>query len=269
MISIKSSRTILQCLLAGGALCVAFSLPAAAQVKSTETVEHGAAAKQVKFERGEIVYVSGNDVVVKMEDGSLRNFFNIPESTTISVAGQQLNVHQLKPGMKVERQTITTSTPRMITKVETVTGKVWHVTPPNSVTLTLEDGTNQTFKIPKGQKFTINGEATDAFGLKKGMVVSAQRVTETPETVITQEVRRSGTMPPPPPAPTPDVPILIASAPPAPAPVVEAKAEPAPSRLPKTASELPLIGLLGALFCGISLMIIAIRKLAAGIHLAE
>jgi hypothetical protein len=269
MISIKSSRTILQCLLAGGALCVAFSLPAAAQVKSTETVEHGVAAKEVKIERGEIVYVSGNDVVVKMEDGSLRNFFNVPESTTISVAGKQLNVHQLKPGMKVERQTITTSTPRTITKVETVTGKVWHVTPPNSVTLSLEDGTNQTFKIPKGQKFTINGEETDAFGLKKGMVVSAQRVTETPETVVTQEVRRSGTMPPPPPAPTPDVPILIVTAPPAPASVVEAKAEPAPTKLPKTASELPLIGLLGALFCGISLMIIAIRKLAAGFHLAE
>ena len=269
MISIKSSRTILQCLLAGGALCVAFSLPAAAQVKSTETVEHGTAVKQVKIERGEIVYVSGNDVVVKMEDGSLRNFFNVPDSTTITVAGKQLNVHQIKPGMMVEKQTITATTPRVITKVETVTGKVWHVSPPNSVTLTLEDGTNQTFKIPRGQKFTINGEETDAFGLKKGMVVSAQRVTETPETVVTEEVRRSGTMPPPPPAPKQDVPILIATAPPAPASVEEAKAEPAPSRLPKTASELPLIGLLGALFCGISLMITAIRKLATGFHLAE
>jgi hypothetical protein len=269
MISIKSSRTILQCLLAGGALCVAFSLPAAAQVKSTETVEHGTAAKEVKVERGEIVYVSGNDVVVKMEDGSLRNFFNVPDSTTITVAGKQLNVHQIKPGMMVEKQTITATTPRVITKVETVTGKVWHVTPPNSVTLTLEDGTNQTFKIPRGQKFTINGEETDAFGLKKGMVVSAQRVTETPETVVTQEVRRSGTMPPPPPAPKADVPLLIVAAPPAPAPVEEAKAEPTPSTLPKTASELPLIGLLGALFCGISLMITAIRKLATGFHLAE
>jgi hypothetical protein len=268
MISIRSSKSILQCLLAGGALCFAFSLPAAAQVKSTETVEHGSAAKQVKVERGEIVYVSGNDLVVKMEDGSLRNFFNVPDSATITVEGKQLNVHQIKPGMKVEKQTITATTPRVITKVETVTGKVWHVSPPNSVTLTLEDGTNQTFKIPKGQKFTINGEETDAFGLKKGMVVSAQRVTETPETVVTQEVRRSGTMPPPP-APKPDVPILIAAAPPAPASVEEAKAEPAPSRLPKTASELPLIGLLGALLCGISLMIIAIRKLAAGFHLAE
>lgn len=261
MISIGSSKAILRCLLAGGVLCVA-SLPMTAQVKSTETVEHGAATKEVKIERGEIVYVSGNDVVVKMEDGSLRDFFNVPDSTTITVDGRQLNVHQLKAGMKVERQTIVTTTPRMITRVETVTGKVWHVAPPNSVVLTLEDGTNQSFKIPNGQKFTINGSETDAFGLKKGMVVSAQRVTEIPETVVTHEVKRTGKMPPPPPPPQQDLPVLIVVAPTA-APVETASAEPAPTTLPKTASELPLLGLLGMALCGISLTSIVARKLIA------
>ncbi|HET7106973.1 MAG TPA: hypothetical protein VFI38_09195 [Candidatus Acidoferrum sp.] len=266
MISIGSSKTILQCLLAGGALCIAFSLPSAAQVKSTETAEHGAPVKQVNVERGEVVYVSGNDVVIKMEDGSLRNFFNVPDSTTITVDGKQLNVHQLKPGMKVERQTITTTTPRIITKVETVTGKVWQVSPPSSVILTLEDGSNQAFKIPQGQKFMIDGEEKDAFGLKKGMNISAQRITEVPETVVTQEVRRTGTMPPPPAAPKQDVPVLIVSAPAA-APVQTAAAqpapaEPAPTKLPKTASLLPLLGLLGMLFCGLSFVSMTIRKIA-------
>jgi len=256
-----TSRTIMRGLLVGGAFCVSFSLPAAGQVKSTETVEHGTSAHEVTIERGEIVYVSGNDVVVKMEDGSMRDFFNVSDSVTVNVDGRHLNVHQLKPGMKVERQTITTTTPRIITKVETVTGKVWHVTPPNSVTLTLEDNTNQTFKIPKNQKFTINGQETDAFGLRKGMVVSAQRVTETPETVVTQHVNRTGTMPP---APKQDVPVLIVMVAPTPAPAAEeAKAEPAPEKLPKTASTLPLVGALGALFCGLALTIMAIRKFAA------
>jgi hypothetical protein len=127
--------------------------------------------------------------------------------------------------------------------------------------LTLEDGTNQSFKIPTGQKFTIDGQETDAFGLKKGMVVSAQRVTEVPETVITQQVKRTGTMPPPPPAPKQEVPILIVMAAPTPAQV--AKAEPAPKELPKTASILPLVGALGALFCGLALTIMAIRKFTA------
>ena len=260
MISIGSSKTVLQCLLAGGALCVAFSLPAAAQVKSTETVEHGSPIKQINIERGEVMYVSGNDVVIKMEDGSLRDFFNVPDSTTITVDGRQLNVHQLKPGMKVERQTITTSTPRTITKVETVTGKVWHVAPPSSVILTLEDGTNQAFKIPKGQKFTVDGQETDAFALKKGMKVSAQRITEVPETVVTQEVRRTGTMPPPPAPPKQDIPVLIVRVP-AQAPIQTAAAEPAPTKLPKTASLLPLIGLLGMLFCGLFLASMVIRKI--------
>src|SRR5262249_37265404 len=147
---------------------------------------------------------------------------------------------------------------------ETVTGKVFHVAPPNSVILTLEDGTNQSFKIPKDQKFTINGQQTDAFGLKKGMVVSAQRVTEVPETVVTQQVKRTGTMPPPPPAQKQDGPVLIVRPAPNPAPPAEeAKAEPAPKKLPKTASELPLVGALGALFCMLALMVKAIRKFAA------
>ena len=148
MIEFRHSRIATRGLLVGGALCIAFSSPAVAQVQTQTDVTHGQATHEVKIERGEIVYVSGNDVVIKMEDGSLRHFNNVPDSVTVTVDGKQLNVHQLKPGMKVERQTITTTTPRVITKVETVTGKVWHVNPPNSVVLTLEDGTNQSFKIP-------------------------------------------------------------------------------------------------------------------------
>src|SRR5258708_24728918 len=102
MISIGSSKTILQCLLEGGAFCFAFSLPVVAQVKSTETVEHGAATKQVKIERGEVGYVSGNDLVVKMEVGSLRDFFNVPDRTTVSVDGRLLYVHQPKRAEKGE-----------------------------------------------------------------------------------------------------------------------------------------------------------------------
>jgi hypothetical protein len=69
-------------------------------------------------------------------------------------------------------------------------------------------------------------------------------------------------MPPPPPAPKQDVPVLIVMAP-AEAPVQTAAAEPAPTKLPKTASELPLLGLLGMLFCGLSLASMVVRKIAA------
>jgi hypothetical protein len=266
MKSTRLSRTILRGLLGGGALCIALSLPVSAQVETTtKTTQDGAATKSVKIERGTVVYVSGNSVVIKMDDGTLRHFDNVPESTTVTVDGKQLNVHQLQPGMTVERQTITTTTPKMITTVKTVTGTVWYINPPNSVILTMPNGKNQEFKIPKGQKFTVNGQETDAFGLKKGMTIDAQQVTESPETVITQQVKRTGVMPPPPPAPKPDVAILVLAVPaeapaPTPAPVQTASAEPTPTALPKTASALPLIGLLGMMICGISLAIMAIRS---------
>jgi hypothetical protein len=264
MKSTRFSRTILRGLLAGGTLCIAFSLTASGQVQTTtKTTPEGPPTKSIKVERGTVVYVSGNSCVIKAEDGTLRHFDNVPDSVTVTVDGKQLNIHQIQPGMTIERQTIVTTTPKVITTVKTVTGTVWQVSPPNSVILTMENGKNQQFKIPKGQKFTVDGQVTDAFGLKKGMKVDAQQVIEQPATVVAQEVKRTGIMPPPPPAPKPDVAILVLMVAPAPAaaPVETAAAapEPAPTKLPKTASELPLIGLLGLLFCGISLAAMAIR----------
>lgn len=269
MISIQLSRKVMHDLLAVGALCIVFTLTASGQVQTqTSTAAAGAPTTTVKVERGTVVYVSGNNVVIKAEDGTLRHFDNVPDSVTVTVDGKQLNVHQLTPGMIVERQTITTTTPKMITTVKTVTGTVWQVNPPSMVILTLEDGKNQKFTIPKGQKFMINGQETDAFGLQKGMTIQAQKVIEQPETVITQQVKRTGIAPPPPPpAPKPDVPILVVFVPvPEPAaPVEVAAAETAPKQLPKTASDLPLVGLLGLLFCGVSLSALAVRSVLARI----
>jgi len=241
-------------LLAAGFTLLTLNGVASAQVQTQTNTTSGQPTHNVTVERGEVVYVSGNDMVVKMEDGTLRNFENIPESARVTVGGRELGIHDLKPGMKLERTITVTTTPKTITTTKTVTGKVWHVTPPNSVILTLEDGTNEKFTIPKGQKFNVNGEMTDAFGLKKGMKVSATKVVEEPITVVEHRQQVSGTMPPPPPPP-PDQPILVAVVVPTPAPA----AAPAPE-LPKTGSMLPLIGLLGCFALLGSLGLRTVRK---------
>ena len=228
-------------LVAGACLALASSMSAQVQTETNTTA--GQASHETTVERGEVVTVSGNDLVVKMEDGTIRHFANVPESARATVDGQELGIHDLKPGMKLQRTITLTTTPKTITTVKSVTGKVWHVSPPNTVILTLEDGTNQQFKIPKGQKFMVDGQETDAWGLKKGMTISATKVVEEPINVIEEQRRVTGSMPPPPPAPPADVPILIASAEPVPAPAAPAT----PAELPKTASLLPLIGLLGSL----------------------
>src|SRR5215470_16808643 len=169
--------------LAVSATLLGFALSVSAQVKTETTTEAGAPSKEATVEHGEVVLVQGNDLFVKMEDGSIKHIANVPDSARVDVDGQQLGIHDLKPGMKLQRTVTVTTTPQVITTVKTVTGKVWHVNPPGSVILTLEDGTNQQFKIPKGQKFTVNGQQTDAWGLKKGMTVSATKVVEEPVTV--------------------------------------------------------------------------------------
>ena len=242
-----------------GLICFAFAISMSAQVQTETNTTSGQSTHEVTVERGEVVLVRGNDLVVKMQDGTIRHFPNVPESARVTVDGRQLGIHDLKPGMKLERTITVTSTPKTITTVQTVTGKVWHITPPNSVILTLEDGTNQQFAIPKGQTFNVDGRETDAWGLKKGMKVSATKIVEVPEVHVQREQKVSGTMPPAPPSPPADAPILIAEA--APQLVPAAGAAPAtPAELPKTGSVLPLIGLLGSLLLFSSIGLGIVRK---------
>jgi LPXTG-motif cell wall-anchored protein len=258
--------------LALGFLGMGLLLPAVmtAQVQTEKSVNKGQPIVETTVERGEVVHVSGNDLVVKMEDGQIRNFPNVPDSARVTVGGQQLSIHDLKPGMKLERTITTTTTPQTVEKVQTVTGRVWQVSPPNSVILTLEDGSNQQFKIPQGQKFMVDGKETDAFGLRKGMQISATKIVTVPENVISRKSSVTGEMPPPPPPPPTEAiqgPLLI---------VVEtrpaqvAQAQPAPAqppaqKLPQTASELPLIALVGTLMFLSGIVLALSRKRASAL----
>jgi hypothetical protein len=241
------------------AICLVFSLSMSAQVQ-TETSTTGHKATIVtQVEHGEVVYVSGNDLVIKMEDGTIRHFANVPESARATVDGKQLGIHDLKPGMKLQRSITTTSISKTITTVQSVTGKVWAINPPINVILTLADGSNQQFKIPKNQKFNVDGQMVDAWGIKKGMTISATKIVEVPIVSVSERRNVTGSSPvvaaaPPPPPPPPDTPILVAEA--------EAPA-PAPAELPKTASSLPLIGLLGLLSLASALGLRTARRVAS------
>jgi len=202
-------------LLVASGLFVAFAASTRAQVQSQTATTSGAPTKEVKIETGEVVAVKGNDLFVKMPDGTIRDFPNVPEGARATVDGKKLGIHELKPGMKLQRTTVTTTTPQVVTTIETVTGKVWRVNPPVSVILTLENGQNQMFKIPEGQKFTVNGQQTDVWGLKDGMKVTATKITTAEATSVTEKTQVTGTMPP-------DAPVLIATGERTPAPAASA-----------------------------------------------
>jgi LPXTG-motif cell wall-anchored protein len=254
-------------ILAAGALCLAFAVATVAQVQTQTTTTSGPATKAVTIESGEVVAVEGNDLFVKMPDGTLRDFPNIPASAKVNVDGKQLGVHELQPGMKLQRTTVTTTTPYVVTTIQTVTGKVWHVTPPLKVILTLENNENQAFMIPDGQKFTVDGQEVDAWGLKKGMMVTATKIVQTPVTAVTEHTQVTGTIPA-------SGTVLIAKGAPTPAAggagstaagTTTAETTTASAKLPKTATGWPLLGVLGLLLIASSFGL-ALRRRSFGLR---
>jgi len=223
------------------------------------------AQQTATIERGEGLAVNGNDIIVKMDTGEVRHY-TAPPGATAMVDGKQITVHDLRPGMKLQRTTITTTTERPVRSVRTVHGTVWQVNAPH-VIFTGTDGKNKQVKVPEGTKFTIGGEEKTVFDLRKGMKFTATVVTEAAETVVSSTRSTTGSAPPPPKPVIASVPaklegpMLIEEAPP-PQPAQMAKAtpptaqmakatpppaatEPAPTKLPKTGSSVPLMGMLG------------------------
>jgi LPXTG-motif cell wall-anchored protein len=153
----------------------------------------------------------------------------------------------------------------VVTTVTTIEGTVWKVNPPVSV-IVAQPGGNKQYKIPKDQKFVVNGKEVDAFHLKEGMKITATVITDVPEQEFAAQQKVTGETPPPQIATAPmQGPLLLSEpAPPAlaPAPTV-AKAAPS-ERLPQTGSALPLMGLLGVLLSGIGIARLRARHKEAG-----
>jgi hypothetical protein len=178
--------------LAAGISCIVFALSESVQVHTQTTTTTGKATRQVKVDRAEVILVSGNDLLLKMEDGTIRHIADVPDTFKAVVEGKEMGIYDLKAGMTLERTTTITTTPKIVKTVQTVKRKVWHVNPPSYVFLTLEDGSNQRFEIPQGQKFNVEGQTVDAWGLKPGMNITATKVVEFTATEIEQQRKADG-----------------------------------------------------------------------------
>jgi len=256
MNSLQLTRKLNHLIMAGIA-SMSFALVSNAQVKTETNTVHESATKTISVDRGEGVYASGSDLVLKKDDGSIVHFANVTDTATVD--GEPVAISALEPGMKLERTITTTTTPHTVTTVQTVTGKVWHVSPPHFVILTLEDGTNHKFDLPNDHKVFVDGRLVDAWSLKKGMKISATRVIEAPGIAVAQQTKLTGTAP---------APIALAANEPiyftmfVTAPARPTIAEAIPASLPETGSSLPLIGLLGVLALGSFFGLRAIRATA-------
>jgi hypothetical protein len=206
------------------------------------------------LQNAEVIHVSGHDIVVELENGKLE-LLDLPKNFTFDVDGKHLTVHELTPGTKLSQEIHTVSTPQEVTTVRTVSGKVWHISPPHLI-LSFPGGENKSYTVPEGIVFNIDDQKKTVFDLRKGMEISATVVTVAPQETISTHTVVTGQAPPPPPNVAFEGPLLIEPPAETPAPAVTAKAEEiAPRELPATASILPLVGFFGfvllALYAGL------------------
>jgi hypothetical protein len=243
---------------------VALTLVAAgayAQDITTTSTRHGEPLIDTNVRNAEIVYVEGNDLVLKLENGKIEHI-NVPSNEKFKIDGRNMTLRDLKPGVKLTQTITTTTTPHYVNTVRTLKGKVWHVNAPGSVIVALPDGTNHLYKVPSHAEFTVNGQPKTVFELRKGMTFEATIVTDDQHTVVENSKSTVGQSPAPSAPPMLGV-LLFQRAAPVPEEVasnVTAEHVDPPAALPNTAGSLPWVGLLGLLGIGSSLGLGLARK---------
>lgn len=220
-----------------------------AQEKTVEHKQTGPVKLTVDTHNMTVAYIEGNHLVVRRADGSLEAI-RIPPGERFNIEGQELTLHELKPGMTLTDEISTTERPMMVKAVEITEGKIFHASPRRLVIHTKE-GEVVDYKIPEWATIKINGQERSLHELKRGQTITATITTEEPMTVIDREKRSHGhplaaqskavvqpkvTTEAPLPMKTEAVPAKL----PEPTPVTEVK-----EKLPATASNVLLIGLAG------------------------
>jgi len=230
---------VLACLFAMTAGVAAQDITHPSTTKTIEPPTHEVQTTHVK--NAEVIHVSGHEVIVELESNKFE-LLNLGEDFRFQVDGRDLTVHELTPGTKLSQEIHTVTTPQEVTTLRTVNGKVWYVSAPHLI-LSFPEGENKAYTVPDGIVFHIAGQDKTVFDLRKGMDISATVLTVEPVQSVTVHTVMTGQAPP-----RPDVtfegPMLIEPDREAWA-LTAALEEPRPQELPKTASLVPLAGLLG------------------------
>lgn len=169
--------------------------PAAAQPTSTKSTSARGATTETKLMEGTVLAVDGNNLVVRMSTGELRHIV-ASDSQRALIDGREVAAKDLQVGTRL-KATVTTTTTSLVDRTVTVgSGQVWYVAAP-TVILTLPNGENRQYKVSDDYKFMVGGKPATVFDLRKGMHVSAQKITEEPRTVVTANTAVTGERPPP------------------------------------------------------------------------
>jgi len=224
-------------------VCLAAPAAAASAQQSTTTSE---------TKHFQVISVEGNKVVAKLPEGARE--ITVPEDFRFTVDGREVSVHELQPGMKgtAKITTITTVTPVTVTEVRN--GEVMQASG-SSIIVKSANGIkmfNEGDIAKRNVTILKDGKPASIADFHTGDRLTATIVTEKPPKVMTQRQVQAVLTGATPTATTGAAPAAPAAAASAATPAPHTGAAPA-KKLPKTASQVPLLGLLGALSLAIAL----------------
>jgi hypothetical protein len=241
------TRATIRLVLCGALVCLTAAV-SWAQTSGTTT-------QTKKFQ---VISVDGNHLVVKLPEGTRE--LTVPDDFRFNVDGKSLSVSELKPGMAGTATITTKTTVVPVTVTEVKNGTVMQ-NMGSSILVRTDQGMkmfSQGDMDKRGVKIMKDGKPVDISELRANDQLTATIVTSKPPRVLTEKqveatlAKSSGGGGAPAAAAPPR---STAAAPAAAAPAATSGAE--PRKLPKTASPLPLLGLvgLGSLFTGLGLTV--------------
>ena len=237
------SRTGLRFVLAAAAVGLVTAAVVSAQAPTTTT----------ETKAFEVIAVDGNALVVKLPEGTKE--LTVPEDFRFTVDGQQLSVRELKPGMKGTAVVTTKTTMHPVTVTEVKEGTVRQVSGSSMIVQTPEGFKmfTQSEVDKRAVKIMRHGEPAQVSEFHTGDKLTATIITSKPPRVVTEKevnatlAAQGGAPAAQKPAATSGAAPAASAAPPAaPASAGETAGAPAAAKaLPKTASSLPLVGVVG------------------------
>jgi hypothetical protein len=240
--------------------CIVLAVLAVVALAFAATAQAQTLVKQT-ITKATVVGVGDNFIVLKMPDGSFKGF-DVPAGYLLNEAGTKIPLNTLKRGQAVtDTITITTTGPVNV-YVEDVKDATVVTVVDRYLTVQMPDGTYRRYLVPKGYRFDVDGKSLSLSQLQPGMKISTTLVSENQVSTLTKAEYDAEALKPVPPAQVsqPAPPAETATTPP---PAEAPKAVPPPvhhKKLPKTAGQLPLIGLLGLLSLGLGVGLSALRR---------